>query len=221
LHILICRHHFPLFESPSSPIAFPSPPVVNCRRRPQSREKVISQKLLHELGGTELRGDEKELENTVARLRDARSKYEEARKLVEDRSLQWQWRRALRLFGASTTDGPGGADYPRMERLFRIVREDGKIRLMLGYDKENPRPDFMDNGQRRQVEALLQFEQPLVQLMEEAGNLWRAGNFDGEAALLEDYAILNPQREAILQLAEEARRDALSGASTQSRPKRR
>ena len=57
-----------------------------------------------------------------------------------------------------------------MGRLFDIVREDGKVRLMLGYYQDNPDPDFTNDGQRRQVEALLGFEQPLVQLMEEAGN---------------------------------------------------
>mgnify|MGYP001765322156 CR=1 FL=1 len=93
--------------------------------------------------------------------------------------------------------------------------------MMLSYGQENPRPDFTNTGQRRQVEALLKFEQPLVQLIEHAGALWRAGDFEGEAALLEDYAISNPQRDAILDLAEEARRDALSGASARSKPKRR
>lgn len=115
----------------------------------------------------------------------------------------------------------GSADYPRMHRLFDIVRGDGKIRLMLSYDQENPDPDLTNMGQRRQVEALLKFEQPLEQLIEQAGNLWRAGDFEGEAALLEDYAISNPQRDAILDLAEEARRDALSGGSARSKPKRR
>jgi hypothetical protein len=108
-----------------------------------------------------------------------------------------------------------------MDRLFDIVREDGKVRLILSYDQFNPDPDFTNEGQRRQVEALLKFEQPLLQLIEEAGNLWRAGDFAGEAALLEDYAISNPQRDAILDLAAEAKRDALSGASAKSRPKRR
>jgi len=107
-----------------------------------------------------------------------------------------------------------------MDRLFDIVRGDGRVRLMLSYDQENPSPDFTDYGQRRQVEALLGFERSLAQVMEEAGNCWRIGDFEGEASLLEEFAISNPQRDAILDLAAEARRDALSGATSRSKPKR-
>jgi hypothetical protein len=164
---------------------------------------------------------EENLEDTVARLRDSISKVQEAKKLADDRSLQLRWRAALRKLDGKDEMLKGSTDYPRMGRLFDIVREDGKVRLILSYDQFNPEPDFNNEGQRRQVEALLKFEQPLVHLMEEAGNLWRAGDFAGEAALLEDYAISNPQRDAILDLAEEAKRDALSGASTRSKPKRR
>lgn len=165
--------------------------------------------------------DEKNLEATVTRLRDTISKYQEANRLAEDRSLQLRWRAAVTTFGTAEGERTGNADYPRMGRLFDIVREDGKVRLMLNYDQYNPGPDFTNEGQRRQVEALLKIEQPLVQLMEEAGNLWRAGDFEGEAVLLEEYAISNPQRDAIFDLAKEARRDALSGASARSKPKRR
>jgi hypothetical protein len=164
---------------------------------------------------------EEDLESTVARLRDSISKVQEAKKLADDRSLQIRWRAALRKLRKKEELLKGSTDYPRMDRLFEIVREDGKVRLILSYDQFNPDPDFTNEGQRRQVEALLKFEQPLVQLMEEAGNLWRAGDYAGEAALLEDYAISNPQRDAILDLAAEAKRDALSGASAKSRPKRR
>lgn len=165
--------------------------------------------------------DEKDMETTVARLRDHLSKYQDAKRLAEDGSLQFQWRAAVRTFGTKEGNRTGSANYPRMNRLFDIVRGDGKIRLMLSYDQENPDPDLTNMGQRRQVEALLKFEQPLEQLIEQAGNLWRAGDFEGEAALLEDYAISNPQRDAILDLAEEAKRDALSGGSARSKPKRR
>ena len=168
-----------------------------------------------------MKQDEKNLESTVANLRDNISKLQEARKLAEDHGLQLRWRAALRTFGTSKPELTGAADYPRMDRLFEIVREDGKIRQILNYDKYNPDPDFKNEGQRRQVEALLKFEQPLIQLMEQVGSLWKAGDFEGEAAVLEDYAISNPQREAILNLAAEARHDALSGGSTRSKPKRR
>jgi hypothetical protein len=164
--------------------------------------------------------DQKELESTVARLHDTISKYQEARRRAEDRSLQFRWRAALRTFGSADEELAKNIDYPRMERLFDIVRNDGKIRLMMSYGRYNPYPDFSNEGKRRQVEALLKIEQPLVQMMEEAGNLWRAGDFQGEAALLEDYATSNPQREAILKLAEEARSDALSGALARTKPKR-
>jgi len=168
-----------------------------------------------------MREEEKELEGTVARLRDSISKLHEAKKLADDHDLQSRWRAAIRTFETREKMRAGNVDYPRMDRLFEIVREDGKVRLMLSYNKYNPNPDLMNDGQRRQVEALLKFEQPLMRLMEQAGSLWQAGDFEGEAALLEEYAVSNPQRDAILSLAEEARRDALSGASARSRPKRR
>jgi hypothetical protein len=92
---------------------------------------------------------------------------------------------------------------------------------MLDYDEENPNPDFTNRGQRRQVESLLGFEQPLERLIEEAGNRWQAGDFEGEAALLEQFADSNPQRDSILNLAAEARYDAISGATAPKRPQRR
>ena len=192
-----------------------------CQIWRQSQGKTLGQKRPYSTGGAEMSEDKQDLEDTVARLRDTLSKYQEAKKLAEDRNLQFRWRAALRTFGTTEERRTRSADYPRMHRLFDIVRDDGKVRLMLSYGQYNPDPDFTNEGQRRQVEALLKFGQPLMQLMEEAGSLWRAGDFEGEAALLEDYAISNPQRDAILSLAEEARRDALSGASTRSKPKRR
>jgi len=57
--------------------------------------------------------------------------------------------------------------------------------------------------------------------MEEAEKRWLAGDFQGEAAMLEEFADSNPQRDAILDLAAEAKRDALTGASTRHRPRRR
>jgi hypothetical protein len=93
--------------------------------------------------------------------------------------------------------------------------------LMLDYDLENPAPDFTDYGQRRQVESMLGFEQPVGTLMAEAESRWSAGNYEGEAALLEEFAKSNPQRDAILSLAAEARRDALTGGSSRTKPRRR
>ncbi len=164
--------------------------------------------------------EEKDLETTVSRLRNDISRYQDAKKRADDRALESEWKAAVKTFCSTHDSSNGASEYPRMSRLFDIVREDGKIRLVLSYDQFNPDPDFANEGQRRQVEALLKFEQPLVQLIEEAGNMWRAGNFEGEATLLEEYAISNPQRDAILDLAAEARRDALSGASAKSRPRR-
>jgi hypothetical protein len=57
--------------------------------------------------------------------------------------------------------------------------------------------------------------------MEEAEERWMAGDFQGEAAILEEFANSNPQRDAILDLAAEARQDALTGASTRQKPRRR
>ena len=137
------------------------------------------------------------------------------------RDLRSRWQLALSLFRPKEASRLGTVDYPRKERLFEVVRGDGKVRLLLSYDQYNPEPDFANEGERRQVEALLKFEQPLAQLILEAGSRWQAGDFNGEAALLEEYAFSNPQRDTILDLAAEARRDALSGASTKYKPKRR
>jgi len=165
--------------------------------------------------------EEKSLETTVKRLRKNISAVEEGSRRAEDRSLKTRWRTALSVYRSSEENAIGNADYPRMGRLFDIVRGDGKVRLMLSYDQYNPDPDFRNLGERRQVEALLKFEEPLTQLVIEAGNRWRAGDFEGEAALLEEYAVSNPQKDTILDLVAEARRDALSGASSKSRQKRR
>ena len=127
----------------------------------------------------------------------------------------------LNVYKSDEAGRTRSTDYPRLERLFQIVRDDGRVRYMLNYDQENPDPDFTDPGQRRQVEAILGFEQPLAQLMVEVGDRWRAGDFEGEAALLEEFARSNPQKDTILDLAAEARRDALSGATSKLRPKRR
>ena len=138
-----------------------------------------------------------------------------------DTGLPAQWQEVLRSYKAGSDERQEDAAYPRRKRLFDIVREDGHIRLMLGYDRENPVPNFADPGQRRQVEAILEFENALDNMMAEAESRWKAGDFEGEAAILEEFADRNPQREAILDLVAEARRDALSGASTRSKPKRR
>jgi len=178
-------------------------------------------KRLMSLGESEVREDKKDLETTVRRLRKDISAVEESAKRMESRDLKSRWRTALNTFRPAGEKRIGSAEYPRMERLFDVVRADGKVRLMLSYDQFNPDPDFRNLGERRQVEALLKFEEPLTQLIMEAGNKWQAGDFEGEAALLEEYAVSNPQKDAILDLAAEARRDALSGASSPSRQKRR
>jgi hypothetical protein len=165
--------------------------------------------------------DERNLETTVKRLRKDISAVEVSSRRAEDRSLKARWRTALSMYKQSEEKAIGNAEYPRMGRLFDIVRGDGKVRLMLSYDEYNPDPDFRNLGERKQVEALLKFEEPLMQLVMEAGNKWRSGDFEGEAALLEEYAVSNPQKDTILDLASEARREALSGASSQSRQKRR
>jgi len=164
--------------------------------------------------------DEPDLETTLKRRRQEVSVHEEKLRSASGRNLPVEWRAVLNNYRSGKASGKAGTDYPRMERLFEIAREDGRIRYMLSYDLENPDPDFTDSGQRRQVEAILGFERPLAQLIEEAGNRWRAGDFIGEAALLEEFAQSNPQRDAILDLAAEARRDALSGATSPVKPKR-
>ena len=165
--------------------------------------------------------DEPDLETTLKRRRQELSVYEEESRRMGDRDLPFRWRTVVNVYKPEDARRLGAADYPRLERLFEIVREDGRVKFMLNYDIENPDPDFTNPGQRRQVEAILGFEQPLAHLIVEVGNRWRAGDFEGEAALLEEYAKSNPQRDSILDLAAEARRDALSGASARSMPKRR
>ena len=71
------------------------------------------------------------------------------------------------------------------------------------------------------VKAILEFEEPLKHLMDDTSRRWQAGDFEGEALLLEDFAQSNPQVDSILELAAEARRDALSGATARVRQKRR
>ncbi|MBN1678193.1 MAG: hypothetical protein JW880_06600 [Candidatus Thermoplasmatota archaeon] len=174
------------------------------------------------MGAVEIGDDKQDLVATLKRRRDEVSAYEEKPGRTGDQDLPFRWRAALNVYKSHETRQMGSTYYPRLERLFDIVREDGRIRLMLSYDEENPNPDFTDPGQRRQVEALLKFEQPLAQLIDEAEDCWRAGDFKAEAALLEEYAISNPQKDTILDLAAEARRDdALSGATSRSKTKRR
>ncbi len=187
----------------------------------QAPEKTLEGQRPSGNGGRRIREEEKGLDTTVKRLRKDISAVAEDSKRREERELRSRWRSALNLFRSKEASRLGTADYPRMEKLFEVVRGDGKVRLMLSYDQYNPEPNLANEGERRQVEALLKFEQPLAQLILEAGNRWRAGDFNGEAALLEEYASSNPQRETILDLAAEARRDALSGASSPSRQKRR
>lgn len=172
-------------------------------------------------GGAATNSNESETEKFLKQRRQvlAASKRESRHWDVEQ--LPDQWREALNIYKSTEVDRKQDADYPRRQRLFEIVREDGRIRLMLDYAEENPTPDFTDQGQRRQVQCLLGLEQPLERLIEEAGNRWQAGDFEGEAALLEEFADANPQKDIILDLAFEAKRDALSGASARQRPKRR
>ncbi len=139
----------------------------------------------------------------------------------DEEALSAQWREAIHLYKSPRDEEEHNVAYPRGKRLFEIVREDGRIKLMLGYAAENPAPDLKDHGQRRQVECILGFEQPLEHLMHEASHRWQVGDFEGEAALLEEFANSNPQKETILRLAAEARRDALSGSSVRERPRRR
>ena len=140
---------------------------------------------------------------------------------VAEEVLPVRWNEVLNVYRPTSEKRMEDVTYPRGQRLFEIIRNDGRIKLMLDYDEENPSPDFTDWKQRRQVESILGFEQPLERLMEEAGNRWQAGDFEGEAALLEEFANSNPQKDTILDLAAEARRDAFSGASARERPKRR
>jgi hypothetical protein len=171
-------------------------------------------------GESEVREDTKHLEDTVSRLKKDISAVEENSKDSTNNSLRSRWKTAVSTYKLPALP-EGVRDYPRMQRLFQVIRADGKMRLILSYDEYNPDPDLRNLGERRQVEALLKFEEPLTHLMAEAGNRWREGDFEGEAALLEEYAASNPQRDAILDLAAEARRDALSGATARSRQRRR
>lgn len=161
-----------------------------------------------------MRSDESGVKNVMKhRRRDA--------PVLEDEDLSARWREVLKSYSAADEGQQRGTIYPRQQRLFDIVRKDGRIRLMLGYGEENPDPDFANHGQRRQVECLLGFERPVGHLMEEAEERWMTGDFQGEAAILEEFANSNPQRDAILDLAAEARQDALTGASTRQKPRRR
>ncbi len=141
---------------------------------------------------------------------------------LNEEELFSRWREVLNAYEEERSR-PGRAAYPRAGRLLEIIRGDGHIRLMLEYDQENPSPNLGDYGQRRQVESILGFEAPLRTLRAEAESHWAAGDFAGEAALLEEYASSNPQRDAILSLAAEARRDAaaISGATSRVKPARR
>ncbi len=137
---------------------------------------------------------------------------------MDEIELSTRWRRTIESYrSVQSKESP----YPRRHRLLDIVLADGRVKLMLDYDEENPDPDLSRYGERRQVESLLGFEAPLEKLIADAENRWRAGDFAGEAAVLEEFANSNPQKDAILGLAAEARRDALSGASARTKPKRR
>ena len=158
--------------------------------------------------------DESSSGNIMRRRRKEPSESDEA-------ELDDQWRTLLRSFGNEGKDRETRSAYPRGQRLFEIVQRDGRIRLMLDYNEENPAPDFKDFGQRRQVESILGLEKPIENMLAEAEGRWSAGNFEGEAAILEEFAESNPQRDAILELAAEAREDALTCGSSRTRPKRR
>jgi hypothetical protein len=173
------------------------------------------------VGAAEMKSDESDLERLLKRRRQVLSASERESRRGDEEALTVRWREVINAYDSTEEERRQSAAYPRWQRLFEIVREDGRIRLMLNYAHENPTPNFTDRGQRRQVECLLGFEQPLERLMEEASNRWQAGDFEAEAALLEEFANSNPQRDAILDLAAEARQDVLSGASIRHRPKRR
>jgi hypothetical protein len=168
-----------------------------------------------------MRSEESDLEKALRRRREVLSAAEKEGRTEEEQSLPVRWKEVLNTYREPSGKRAEASAYPRGERLFEIVRQDGRIKLMLDYDEENPNPDFTNRGQRRQVESLLGFEQPLERLIEEAGNRWQAGDFEGEAALLEQFADSNPQRDSILNLAAEARYDAISGATAPKRPQRR
>lgn len=140
--------------------------------------------------------------------------------VLEERNLHAEWEEAVRSFRGARA-GHRGSPYARRARLFDIVRNDGRIKLLLGYDEENPAPDLKDYGQRRQVESLLGFEKPLERLLAEAEERWLAGDYEGEATLLEEFANSNPQKDSILDLAAEARRDAMSVAPTRMKARKR
>ncbi len=168
-----------------------------------------------------MRSEESDLERALRQRRQVLSAVEKEGRREDEGSLPVRWKEVLNVYRRPSENRTDVTTYPRGQRLFEILRHDGRIKLMLDYDEENPDPDFTDRGQRRQVESILGFEQPLERLMEEAGDRWQAGDFDGEASLLEQFADSNPQRESLLDLAAEARRDAVSGASARDRPRRR
>jgi len=168
-----------------------------------------------------MKSDESDLERLLKRRQQVMSASEGGSRRGDEKPLPVRWREVLNDYKSIEERRKQSEKYPRWQRLFEIVKEDGRIKLMLNYDNENPSPDFTDRGQRRQVECILGFEQPLEHLMEEASSRWQAGDFEGEATLLEEFAKFNPQKETILGLAAEARKDALSGASARHRPRRR
>ena len=168
-----------------------------------------------------MRSEESDLEKTLRQRRLVLSAAEKEASRECEESLPIRWREVVNVYRRSPKMRPDIGPYPRGEKLFEIVRHDGRVKLMLDYDEENPVPDFTDRGQRRQIESILGFERPLERLIEEAGSRWQAGDFAGEAALLEEFADSNPQSESILDLAAEARQEAASGATTRTRPQRR
>jgi len=140
---------------------------------------------------------------------------------LEEEELSARWREVIRSYRSAEAGAKKDTSYPRRQRLLDIVREDGRIKLMLDYDEENPSPNLNEYGQRRQIESILGFEESIEHLIADVESRWNAHDFEGEAALLEEFANSNPQRDAILSLAAEARRDSLSGASARVKPRRR
>ena len=166
-------------------------------------------------------GEESTLERALRQRRQVLAAVEKESQREDREALSIRWKDAVNTFRMSSGPPKEVSGYPRGERLFEIIRNDGRIKLMLDYSDENPSPDLADRGQRRQVESILGFEQSLDRLMIEAESRWQAGDFSGEAALLEEFADSNPQKDSILDLAAEARHDAESGGSARKKPQRR
>jgi|GEM_PF-2479191 len=168
-----------------------------------------------------MRIGESDLERALRHRRQVLAAFQKQSEREEQEALSARWNEVVNTYRMRSGKAQGLLEYPRGERLFEIIRNDGRVRLLLDYNLENPSPNLANQGQRRQVESILGFERPLEQLMLEAGGRWQAGDYEREAELLEEFAKSNPQSDSILDLAAEARRDAISGASTARKPKRR